>query len=88
MNSKYSELISGSFHNATSGVGAEPTPFYLIDKNSTYILIGTGVALCLVASILEAVKVIKLGKNQQSACVIAISVCLLYFHASIFTWNT
>ncbi len=81
-------LFLAPFHTATSGATAEPTPFYLIDKNSTYILIGTGVTLCLVASILEVVKVIKSGKNQQSACVIAMSVCLLYFNASIFAWNT
>ena len=81
-------LFLAPFYTATSVATAEPTPFYLIDKNSTYILIGTGVTLCLVASILEVIKVIKSGKNQQSACVIAISVCLLYFNANIFSWNT
>lgn len=76
------------FYTATSGVTAEPIPFYLIDKNSTYILIAVGVIFCLVASILEIVKVVKYGKNQQSACVIAMSACLIYFNANIFAWNT
>ncbi|WP_432451962.1 MULTISPECIES: hypothetical protein [unclassified Agarivorans] len=76
------------FYTATSGVNVEPTPFYLVEKNSTYILISAGVTLSLVASMIEIVKLMKFGKNQQSACVIALSVCLLYFNASIFAWNT
>lgn len=81
-------LFLAPFYTATSGASVEAIPFYLINRNSTYILITTGVILCLVASAFEIVKLIKLGRNQQSACVITISVCLLYFNARIFVWIT
>ena len=93
-NSYSAQLIASSmsmffapFYTTTSGAVVEPTPFYLIEKNSTFILIGISVTLCLVATTFEIVKVIKSGKNQQSACVIAMSVCLLYSNASILAWN-
>jgi hypothetical protein len=81
-------LFLAPFHTASTGAIAEATPFYLVDKNSTYILIAFGVFLCIVASALEINKVLKFGKNQKSAGIIALSVCLLYFNASIFAWNT
>jgi len=76
------------FADKSAGVSASSTPLYLIDQNSTYLLIGVGVTFCVLAGILELVRIFKFGRSSKSACVIALSVCLLYFNVNLLVWNS
>ena len=76
------------FHEKLTEVTASNTPTYLIEKNSTFILIGVGVLFCLCSAVLEFIQLSKLGRNSKSAFIVTLAVVLLYFNANIYSWNT
>jgi hypothetical protein len=86
--SKIISIFTAPFHSAPDlSPTMSATPFYLIDKNPTYILIGFAVILSFLAGMIEVFRLIKLGRNKQSAGVLASIICLIFFNVTLLVWN-
>lgn len=86
--STFMSLFLAPFQSDVSGMTAQSIPFYLMNKNATYLLIGIGCSLCLMACTLAMAHITKYGRHHLSAAVITMTLVLLLINANIFIWNS
>ncbi|PVZ71629.1 hypothetical protein [Pelagibaculum spongiae] len=57
---------------------ARPTPFFFIEKNALYLFLTISIVLAALAFLLEVVRVVKAGRNYQSASIISLAFVALF----------
>ncbi len=63
---------------------ARPTPFFFIEKNALYLFLAISIVLAALAFVLEVVRVIRVGRNYQSASIISLAFVALFFDFKLF----
>lgn len=75
------------FSKSYDGPTAVPTPFYQDNQVTTFLIVGVALFFILMSIVIEVRRLRVYGKNKQSAGVVSVAMCLLYFNSLVIAWN-